>query len=320
MPTFTDVDLVTPLDFTDEELDIGDTTAVVTKINGIETKLETWSAELSTSITSINAFGAELETAFDALNINGNYSLNVDYIRYEDGVGTYYTEIRGADDQTNANIVWKLPTVLGATGEALTVASESGGTMVLEWSNSGGSDYPTTGGTLTGDVTINKTTPALSLTTSGTAKGELKHDGTSLVLTHFNGGTTYAKLTFSATEATFDTVVRGEDPVGDADFATKGYVDPSVPTLRTSNFNTTNADFNAYVRHEQTPTLHNETSSSYIGQTITFLNADTPTRLIAIHASASSTGDRYIRSGKAVSAILTEANPAHWWIIGGDSS
>lgn len=63
MTGFTQITVVPPLDFTNEQLVVGDTSAHVSKMNSYMTKIQLWANDFAASIESMNALGGELASA-----------------------------------------------------------------------------------------------------------------------------------------------------------------------------------------------------------------------------------------------------------------
>ena len=63
MTGFTQITVVPPLDFTNEQLVVGDTSAHVSKMNTYMAKIQLWANDFAASIESMNALGVELASA-----------------------------------------------------------------------------------------------------------------------------------------------------------------------------------------------------------------------------------------------------------------
>ena len=81
------------------------------------------------------------------------------------------------------------------------------------------------GGTLSGDVDLNKVTPTFVLTHNGIKAAQWSAGSVSTRLRHYSGDVTDAELKLEAGLATFNVEVRGPDPVDDAAYTPKKYVE-----------------------------------------------------------------------------------------------
>jgi len=251
--TFTTITSVSALDFTNEELDIGDTAAFVTKMNSYMAKIQAQMNQVSVAIGDINTVGAEQSTAAStaaALQITLDASiaaveavqttLDAAVLEFDTAVADFANlsaltpaEATALSDALDALIV--ATSVVLLTG-IQTVAGVKTFTsaMNLDSNLNVGGDLDVGDGT---DGTNVNPIILIDAGASGNPSIRLSHQG---VLTSFlTGRTDYISLVKDEAAdnylriyndySIFNNVVRGVTPVGTTDLTTKAYVDTFAP-------------------------------------------------------------------------------------------
>ena len=247
--TFTTITSVSALDFTNEELDIGDTAAFVTKMNSYMAKIQAQMNQVSVAIGDINTVGAEQSTAAStaaALQITLAASiaaldapiaaveavqttLDAAVLEYDTAVADFANlsaltpaEATALSDALDALIV--ATSVVLLTGNQ-TIAGNKTFTGVIKV------DHANATISIDADSGNN---PLLNFQTADATKAQIYYVSSNdrLRIGKLANGDSGNQFDIFSDYTTFSKVVRGVTPVGTTDLTTKAYVDDNTNVVQ----------------------------------------------------------------------------------------
>ncbi len=240
--TFTTITSVSALDFTNEELDIGDTAAFVTKMNSYMAKIQAQMNQVSVAIGDINTVGAEQSTAAStaaALQITLDASiaaveavqttLDAAVLEYDTAVADFANlsaltpaEATALSDALDALIV--ATSVVLLTGNQ-TIAGVKTFTGVIKVDNANA--------TISIDADSGNN-PLINFQTAGDTKAQIYYVSSNdrLRIGKLANGDSGNQFDIFSDYTTFSKVVRGVTPVGTTDLTTKAYVDDNTNVVQ----------------------------------------------------------------------------------------